>query len=83
MYHERGGVVPYVYRILSLGAIVRIDTLTEPMPDDIDDIGLRAASLARGEKAVAMIEADEGTVFGATGGVGSRLSTSCGPVATR
>jgi hypothetical protein len=44
--------------ILSLGAIVRIDTLPEPLPDDIDDIGLRVASLARGEEAVAMIEAD-------------------------
>lgn len=44
--------------ILSLGGMVRIDTLPEPLPHDIDDVGLRAASLARGEEAVAMIEAD-------------------------
>ena len=28
------------------------------MPDDIDDVGLRAAHFAHGEEAVAMIEAD-------------------------
>jgi hypothetical protein len=38
--------------------MVRIYTLPEPLPDDIDDVGLRAAYLARGEEAVAMIEAD-------------------------
>ena len=31
--------------------MVRIDTLPEPLPDDIDDVGLRAAYLARGEEA--------------------------------
>ncbi len=44
--------------ILSLRAMVRIDTLPEPLPNDIDEVGLRAARLARGGEAVAMIEAD-------------------------
>ena len=47
MYHyERGCVVANTSTgILSLGAMVRIDTLTEPLPDDIDDVGLRAAGI--------------------------------------
>jgi hypothetical protein len=60
LYHyERGCVVANTSTgILSLAGMVRIDTLPEPLPHNIDDVGLRAASLARGEEAVAMIEAD-------------------------
>jgi hypothetical protein len=60
LYHyERDFVVAITSTgILSLRAMVRIDTLPEPLPNDIDEVGLRAACLARGGEAVAMIEAD-------------------------
>ena len=42
---------------LSIEAMVRMDTLPEPLPVDVDDVTLRAAHLARAEEAVAALEA--------------------------